>query len=70
MSVQLTRQQVNEFKSELISLYMARQQDLLQDNGRFFECVDGATDSELEGFINLLFDLNYADLEAVLELSK
>ncbi|MGR9044305.1 MAG: hypothetical protein ACU83N_03350 [Gammaproteobacteria bacterium] len=67
MAVQLTRQQVNEFKSELMSLYMAQQMALVQDNENFYDCAD---DSELEGCINLLFDLNYVDPENIPEHAK
>jgi hypothetical protein len=66
MSAQLTRQQVNDFKIQLMSRFIEMQRDLAQENALLYNhgnsSVDSSVDPELEGCINLLFDLNYADI--------
>ncbi|MGR9052995.1 MAG: hypothetical protein ACU84J_10140 [Gammaproteobacteria bacterium] len=53
MQTHLTRQQVNDFKSQLMSYYLDKQQEL---ENELLNMVD-KDDDELEGCIDLLFDI-------------
>ena len=61
MAVQLSSQQVHEFKIRLRSRFIEMQRDLEQESELVCGRLDSSVDNELEGCINLLFDLNYAD---------
>ena len=65
MSAQLTRQQVNDFRIQLMSRFMEMQRDLEQESQSLFDRGNDAVDPELEGCIDLLFDLNYIDMTGV-----
>ena len=65
MSAQLTRQQVNDFKIQLMSRFIEMQRDLAQENALLYNHGNSSVDPELEGCIDLLFDLNYIDMAGV-----
>lgn len=67
MSAQLTRQQVNDFKIQLMSRLIQMRRDSAQENELLYDCSNDAVDPELEGCINLLFDLNYFDTSDISE---
>lgn len=69
MSAQLTRQQVNDFKIQLMSRFIEMQRDLAQENALLYNHGNSSVDPELEGCIDLLFDLNYADIAGTPEHS-
>ena len=61
MSAPLTKQQVKEYKFQLMSRFDELQQALKRESESSLSQRCGEIDSEFEGCINLLFDLNYAD---------
>ncbi|MGR9116283.1 MAG: hypothetical protein ACU85E_10995 [Gammaproteobacteria bacterium] len=70
MSARLNKQQINEYKQQLMSRFIELQRDLEQEDELLSYRGSSDIDSELEGCINLLFDLNYADLAGVSSSSR
>ena len=65
MSVQLTRQQINEFKIQLLSRYHQIIGELgnecvTSENHAIDAGVKDDVESNLEGLVDLLFDINFA----------
>lgn len=67
MSVPLTKQQVKDYKFQLMSRFDELQQALKRESESGSSQRSGDIDPEFEGCINLLFDLNYADMADITE---
>lgn len=69
MSAHLTKQQIIDFKEQLMSRFIEMQREIQQESELFTEWCSNTVDPELEGCINLLFDLNFVDVTGVSESS-